>query len=618
MRPRLLVVREFRAAGLPLTGALALLNVALGAAPLGFVLATSVLIGRVPEAMRSERWDILWAPFAVAAGLFLLQQVLAPLQSALGELVKRRVDGGIYNRLMATASSGPGIAALEDPQAVASLSEASRWLQGTENTPGKACAGQLALIARYTRLLGLAAMLGVVTSWYLGLGLVGVVLLFRYGNRGGLRKYSVARRSLIAAGRRTDYLRDLASDAAVAKELRVFGLGQWLRGQYRDSYDESMDFTWRARRRVYVAPYLAITVVAFLATAGLLAAVATRSAAGELSLTALSLAVQAIAGGVLLGDYYAEADVPTQFGMTANRAADEFRQRARELAPTPAPDDAPGRQADPSGLPRAHIRCVGLTFQYPGAARPTLNGLDLELRAGQCTAIVGVNGAGKTTLVNLLGRLYEPTAGRLEVDGIDARTFDVDQWRRRLSVVFQDFIRYDFTAADNIALGAPDVPFSLPAVREAAERAGVLEILERLPRGLQTPMSTQYTDGASLSGGQWQALAISRAVYAMQAGAQVLVLDEPTSALDIRAEARFYENFLEATRGATTVLISHRFSTVRRADHIVVLADGRVLEQGSHAELVAAGGRYAEMFALQATLFAGPVGAPAEATEGGA
>jgi ATP-binding cassette subfamily B protein len=217
--------------------------------------------------------------------------------------------------------------------------------------------------------------------------------------------------------------------------------------------------------------------------------------------------------------------------------------------------------------------------------------------------VVGGNGAGKTTLVKLLARLYEPTGGRITVDGVDLRDLDPVAWQRRVAAIFQDFVPYKLTAADNVAFGALHVPRTPERLDRAAAAAGAAGVVARLPHGWDTVLSRQFEGGTDLSGGEWQRLALARAVYAVHAGAGVLVLDEPTAALDVRGEAEVYDRFLELTRGLTTIVVSHRFSTVRRADRIVVIEGGRVVEDGSHDDLVAAGGRYAVMYELQAARF---------------
>jgi ATP-binding cassette subfamily B protein len=249
------------------------------------------------------------------------------------------------------------------------------------------------------------------------------------------------------------------------------------------------------------------------------------------------------------------------------------------------------------------IRLEQVSFRYAGARTPVLDGLDLVIPPGRTTAIVGANGAGKTTLVKLLSRLYAPTTGAILADGTDIGRFPVQDWRRRIGVVFQDYLRYEASVADNIGFGAIEHLDDREGIRAAARDASLLPIVDRLPNGMATPLARHMTGGVDLSGGQWQRVAIARALFAVRHGASILILDEPTASLDVRAEARFYREFVRLVGDVTTVLISHRFSTVRLADNIVVLSDGRVHEQGTHEQLLAAGGRYAELFRLQAMRF---------------
>ena len=223
------------------------------------------------------------------------------------------------------------------------------------------------------------------------------------------------------------------------------------------------------------------------------------------------------------------------------------------------------------GLPRRSIRFESVGFRYPGRDDDVFTALDLELEAGRSVAIVGENGAGKTTLVKLLAGLYDPMVGRITVDGVDLRELDRPAWQRRVAAIFQDFVQYPFSAYDNVAVGALECCGDRAKVEGAARRAGATEMVERLPDGWDTLLGRQFTGGADLSGGEWQRLALARALLAVDGGATVLVLDEPTASLDVRAEAELYDRFLELTAGVTTVVISHRFSTVRRADRIVVL-----------------------------------------------
>jgi ABC-type multidrug transport system fused ATPase/permease subunit len=245
-------------------------------------------------------------------------------------------------------------------------------------------------------------------------------------------------------------------------------------------------------------------------------------------------------------------------------------------------------------MPAREIRCRNVTFAYPGTSEPVLEAFDLTIPAGSSLAIVGQNGAGKTTLAKLLCRLYDPQNGAIEIDGIDLRELDLDAWRSRVAAVFQDFIRFELPLRDNVApAGAPD-DVILGALADAGA-AGLADLGTVLARG--------YEGGTELSGGQWQRVALARALCAVRQGAGVVLLDEPTAQLDVRGEAEIFDRILSATRHTTTILISHRFSTVRHADRICVLEGGRVVELGTHDELMAAGGRYRTMFDLQASRF---------------
>ena len=259
------------------------------------------------------------------------------------------------------------------------------------------------------------------------------------------------------------------------------------------------------------------------------------------------------------------------------------------------------------------IRFRDVAFTYPSGGEPVYERLNLTIPAGRSLAIVGRNGVGKTTLVKLLCRLYDPTSGAVEVDGADIRRFDVDQWRERVAVVFQDFVRLELSMRDNVvpaSIGAGTDPAVDPVVQRALVVAGAEGLAE-----LDRTLSKAYEGGTDLSGGQWQRVALARALAAVELGAGVIVLDEPTAQLDVRGEAEIFERLLDATRGRTTILISHRFSTVRHADCIVVIEHGEVVEQGTHEELMALDGRYRTMFDLQAARFA--LGLDAEESEDG-
>jgi ABC-type multidrug transport system fused ATPase/permease subunit len=252
-----------------------------------------------------------------------------------------------------------------------------------------------------------------------------------------------------------------------------------------------------------------------------------------------------------------------------------------------------GTRSRPSAA-APEIRLRDVQFAYPGTDRTVLDGVDLVVPAGTSMAVVGVNGAGKTTLAKLLCRLYDPQAGAIEVDGVDLRDVDTDDYRAGVTAVFQDFVRYELPLRDNVAPnGAPD-----DVVESALVAAGASGLA-----GLDTVLARGYDGGTDLSGGQWQRVALARALAAVRQGARTVLLDEPTAALDVRGEAEIFDRILTETRDCTTILVSHRFSTVRKADRICVLEHGRVVELGTHDELMARGGRYRTMFELQASRF---------------
>jgi len=265
----------------------------------------------------------------------------------------------------------------------------------------------------------------------------------------------------------------------------------------------------------------------------------------------------------------------------------------------PVPGDLIPGTGSAAGCPAREIRFRNVTFAYPSGGDAVLRDFNLTIPAGSSLAIVGRNGAGKTTLAKLLCRLYDPQSGVIEIDGVDLRTLDVASWRKRLAAVFQDFIKFELPLRDNVApAGAPD-----RAIEDALAKAGAAGLAAP-----ETVLARGYEGGTDLSGGQWQRVALARALCAVDLGAGVVLLDEPTAQLDVRGEAEIFDRILAATRHTTTILISHRFSTVRHADRICVIEDGRVVEQGSHDELMALGGRYRTMFDLQASRFAADAG----------
>ncbi|HEX8544227.1 MAG TPA: ABC transporter ATP-binding protein [Pseudomonas sp.] len=388
--------------------------------------------------------------------------------------------------------------------------------------------------------------------------------------------------------RQQNYIETLLSHETYIKEVKLFGFGPLLLQRYRDTfarlYAEDRRLTLRRDGWGFLlgllgtaAFYLAYAWVVVDAVHGLITL-------GQMTMYlvlfkqgqgAVSSSLSAISGlyedGLYLADLY-------------------------EYLGQPVTVEVGG--VTEGALPGDGLRFEGVSFTYPGSSHTTLENIDLHLAPGRSVALVGENGSGKTTLIKLLTRLYRPNQGRILLDGSDLNDWNEDALRRRIGVIFQDYIRYQFIVGENLGVGDIDAFSEEQRWRDAASQGMAAEFIERLDKGYATQLGRWFAGGQELSGGQWQKIALSRAY--MRRNADILILDEPTAALDAGAEAAVFEHFREYAKGRMTLLISHRFSSVRNADHIVVLDQGRVLERGDHASLVAAGGRYATLFDLQA------------------
>jgi ATP-binding cassette, subfamily B, bacterial len=441
--------------------------------------------------------------------------------------------------------------------------------------------------------------------WWLGLGLFATWVVLGRPLRTLVRARVTTFRRATEPLRRSWYFLGLAWRPPAAKEIRVFGLGDWLIGNHRTLYETAMEPSWREVRRLNRRLLLlsGLVLAAYGVACGTLGWAAYHGTVhlGVLVVMLTMLPATMQVGSVSLADFQLEtmlSSVPDLDALTDTLTAkptspDGHRPAAVTLA----------KGTDVAGLPRREVRFEAVSFRYPGGADDVLSYVDLVLEAGRSTALVGVNGAGKTTLITLLARLREPTGGRITVDGVPLDELPAASWQRQVAVVFQDFARLPLTARENVALDLLGEPVDPDALASAAGRAGMTDLVAGLPRGWDTILSAQYEGGQDLSGGQWQRVALARALYAVERGATILVMDEPTAQLDMRAEARFYDHFLDITAGVTSLVISHRFSTLRRADRIAVLDGGRITELGSHDEPVSAGGEYARMFTLQAARF---------------
>lgn len=550
-----------------------------GVLPAGFALAMGLLVGAV------QRGESLTGPLALVGAIFVLLQILTPIHQAIGANLGDRTAAWLYDRLTEACVRPPGMGHLEDPKLTGDLTVARDFDLGITGPPLSIsmdfiAGGLVEIIGGLTCAIVLAAYV-----WWAPLVLGGAWLATHWL----LRESAVWRDrntdEVRSAQRDADYAYELAVNPQPAKELRLFGLASWVIERFviRRTLLHALQYEATRLREKPVIWSLLLVVGANLM---LFWSLASDAANGTVTLAQVVVFAQTAVGTSMI----AFGGLNWALDGSAAPVAAVLRLEG-EMAPAGALSSGT-RPA--SGLPSRDVHFRNLTFAYPGGT-PVLEGFDLTIPAGSSIAIVGQNGAGKTTLAKLLCRLYDPQSGAIEIDGIDVRDLDLHSWRDRITAVFQDFIRFELPLRDNVApAGAPD-----EAVLAALESAGAGNLAS-----LDTVLARGYDGGTDLSGGQWQRIALARALCAVRLGAGVVLLDEPTAQLDVRGEAEIFDRILAATRHCTTILISHRFSTVRHADRICVLEHGRVIELGTHDELMALGGRYRTMFDLQAQRFA--------------
>jgi ABC-type multidrug transport system fused ATPase/permease subunit len=554
-----------------------------GVLPALFAIATGMRVAAA-ESRGSLEGASLTTPLLLVGVVFVLLQILTPVHTALSSNLGDRTAAWLYDRLADACIRPQGMGHLEDPSLTADLTVARDFDLGMTGPPLSfsmdfIAGGMVEMIGGIA-----AAAVLLAYAWWAPLLLAGAWLATQWLLRESAVWWDRNTPEVRAAQRDADYTYRMAVDPGPAKELRLFGLVGWTIARFVERRTRLHTLQYEATR-LREKPMTWSLLIVLGANVLVFWSLAAAASAGRISLGEVVVFAQAAIGVSLLafGGFSWALD-----GAAAPVAAVMRLEAAMAAVGTLA--SGTGRA---EGLPAREIRFRDVSFTYP-AGQPVLEHFDLTIPAGSSIAIVGQNGAGKTTLAKLLCRLYDPQSGAIEADGVDLRAIDVAAWRARVTAVFQDFIRLELPLRDNVApSGAPD-----EVVRTALESAGAAGLA-----GLDTILARGYTGGTDLSGGQWQRVALARALAAVQLGAGVVLLDEPTAQLDVRGEAEIFERILTATRQCTTILISHRFSTVRQADRICVLERGRVVELGTHDELMALRGRYQTMFDLQAQRF---------------
>ncbi len=533
--------------------------------------------------LASGRLDHLAALLAAEFGLAVLSDALGRLVSLLDSLLSERFSNTTSIRLMEHAAT-LDLEDFEDSELQDRLDRARRQTTGRMTLMNQLF-GQAQDVVT---IVSFAAGLVVYAPWLIALLALALVPAFLGEAHFNSQSYSLDY-VRTPERREIDYVRQTGASVETAKEVKIFGLNAFLIERYR----QLADALYRDNRRLAIRRARWGGLLTAIGTVGYYVAYAFivwRTLSGHFSigdLTFLSgsfLRLRTLLEGLLIG-----------FSQVAGQALyldDLFS--FFEIEPEIVSPENPR----PFPIPiRDGFTFEDVGFRYPGAERWAVRHLSFTLRAGEVLALVGENGAGKTTLVKLLARLYDPDEGRILLDGHDLREYDLTALRANIGVIFQDFVRYHLTAGENIAVGRIEARQDRARIRDAAERSLADEVIAKLPAGYDQIIGKRFRTGVDLSGGEWQKVAIARAYMR---DAQVLILDEPTAALDARAEFEVFQRFKELSEGKTAVLISHRFSSVRMADRILVLAEGQVEAMGTHEELLARGGRYAELFELQA------------------
>jgi ATP-binding cassette subfamily B protein len=578
----------------PMTIGLAVATLAGGVAPLGVAYAGKRIVDSVVAHSREATLRWVAVELALVVSLALVQRGLGLVRSLLGARLGIDINVTILQKAL-----GLDLQFFEDPDFYDKLTRARRE---ASSRPISLVTESFSLVQSIITLGGYAALLVRFSGW----AVLALCLATVPATLAEMRYSKLAfrvRNWRSPESRKLLYLEYVLANDEHAKEVKLFGLGPTLLERYRGL---SEDF-YKEDRRLFVQRAVwtqALSLVGTAAFYGAYGAMAAMAAAGKLTLGNMTMYViafrqgqqsfQSALGGI--GSIYEHnlymSNLWEYFGIAGRGRARAATGPAFAPSFVPAPASAPALGRAPG------IVLDDVGFRYPGKDAWALRHIDLTIPPGDSVALVGENGAGKTTLVKLMTRLYEPTEGRILIDGRDLRTWPDDELRKRFGVLFQDFNQYQLKVRENVGFGSVEHMDDVPRIERAADRGGARELVSSLAQGLEAPLGHWFQNGTELSGGQWQKIALARAF--MREDADILVLDEPTAALDAEAEHAVFERFRELAEGRTTIVISHRFPTVRMARQIVVLDHGTIVDAGTHDALVAKGGKYARMFALQA------------------
>ena len=556
--------------------------------PLALLGITKLIIDAIVHSLTSHQpieprfWWLVVAEFGVAVFSSVLTRGIDYTDALLADKYMRHVSIEVMRH-----AAELDLIAYEDPIFYDRLERAR--VQATDRL------GMIQSIGRLVQLVittvSLSVSILIFSPWLLLLLILGVVPAFLGESHFAFLGYAKNFRQT-PVRRQLDYLRQLGGSREAAKELKLFGLNKFLTQRFTQLsdaiYEENVELS---RRRLVAGSFLSL--IGTLGYYSAYAYVIWRTIAGALSIGTLTF----LAGAIL----QASTNIQQIFS-TLSSIADQALFLTDLLAFF---EMKPTIQSKPNAIPAPRPIVRGfefrnVSFKYPGSSRLILNGLDFHLRPGERVALIGENGQGKTTIVKLITRLYDPTEGQILLDGVDLRDYELEDLYREIGVIFQDFMRYEMTARENIAVGRIDDLQNVNLLQTAAQKSLADQVIAKLPHHYEQMLGRRFDGGVDLSGGEWQKVALARAYLR---DAQLLILDEPTAALDAKSEFEVFQRFAELTMGKMALFISHRFSTVRMADRIVVLEQGKIAEEGNHDQLARMGGRYAEMFEMQAASY---------------